>query len=317
MRARMALRIALGLGLMVLIIAVLSGIRFMPAQGEQGLLILARPVNVGAHNWIIAGKEKAVEMPPVNPAESSAFDAAAAQNPKHRTELQWAFGGKAQRGWYLYTALIQRLINTDQASDSAGFAQALSRWQQTAGIAPTGILDNDTLSKMVTTWQSQRFIDSSIPSPDQLMRIPDADLYDPSRPEELRKVEQQTYSAYKRMIRAAAEEKGLSLKTSGAGELAASEKFLKIVSAFRTPEYQEQLRQRSPDAGRAGLAKKSVHFTGRALDVYVGGDPVSTEDGNRAIQVQTAVYQWLVKNADKFGFRPYFYEPWHWEYRPD
>ena len=23
---------------------------------------------------------------------------------------------------------------------------------------------------------------------------------------------------------------------------------------------------------------------------------------------------WLVQNADKFGFRPYFYEPWHWEY---
>ena len=34
----------------------------------------------------------------------------------------------------------------------------------------------------------------------------------------------------------------------------------------------------------------------------------------RAIQVKTLVYQWLVRNAERFGFRPYFYEPWHWEY---
>jgi LAS superfamily LD-carboxypeptidase LdcB len=50
------------------------------------------------------------------------------------------------------------------------------------------------------------------------------------------------------------------------------------------------------------------------LDLYVGGDPVDTKDANRAIQVKTPIYQWLVRNADKFGFRPYFYEPWHWEY---
>jgi LAS superfamily LD-carboxypeptidase LdcB len=46
----------------------------------------------------------------------------------------------------------------------------------------------------------------------------------------------------------------------------------------------------------------------------VGGLPVETKDANRAIQVQTPVYKWLVRNAEHFGFRPYFYEPWHWEY---
>jgi LAS superfamily LD-carboxypeptidase LdcB len=46
----------------------------------------------------------------------------------------------------------------------------------------------------------------------------------------------------------------------------------------------------------------------------VGGDPVETKDPNRALQVQTRVYQWLVRNAERFGFRPYYYEPWHWEY---
>jgi LAS superfamily LD-carboxypeptidase LdcB len=25
-------------------------------------------------------------------------------------------------------------------------------------------------------------------------------------------------------------------------------------------------------------------------------------------------YRWLVANADRFGFLPYAYEPWHWEW---
>jgi D-alanyl-D-alanine carboxypeptidase len=43
---------------------------------------------------------------------------------------------------------------------------------------------------------------------------------------------------------------------------------------------------------------------------------VSTADANRAIQVATPAYGWLARNAHRFGFRPYFYEPWHWEYDP-
>lgn len=74
------------------------------------------------------------------------------------------------------------------------------------------------------------------------------------------------------------------------------------------------LRERNPKSGRAGLAVNSPHFTGKALDLYVGGEPVSTDDRNRAVQTGTPVYRWLVKNAERFGFYPYFYEPWHWEY---
>ena len=86
------------------------------------------------------------------------------------------------------------------------------------------------------------------------------------------------------------------------------------MSAYRSPEYQAMLRAQSPGSGRAALAKNSAHSTGQALDLYVGGEPVSTKDANRLLQVQTPAYKWLVKNAAKFGFRPYFYEPWHWEY---
>ena len=115
-------------------------------------------------------------------------------------------------------------------------------------------------------------------------------------------------------VAAAIADPSLKLAHTPQGELLPTEKYFKIISSFRSPEYQEQLRRQSPGAGSAGLAVHSPHFTGRALDLYVGGDPVDTKDANRAIQVKTPAYQWLVRNAARFGFRPYFYEPWHWEY---
>ena len=116
------------------------------------------------------------------------------------------------------------------------------------------------------------------------------------------------------MVAAAAADSTVGLRVGPDGQLDPDEKYLKVVSAFRSREHQELLRKQSPNSGRAGLAVNSPHFTGRALDLYVGGEPVSTKDDNRAIQTQTAAYKWLVKNAARFGFRPYFYEPWHWEY---
>lgn len=243
------------------------------------------------------------------------FLAAATHNAVLRNNLTWAFGGKQQRGWYLYMPLIKRLLGTDAAPDSGEFALALSRWQSSVALAPSGVLDSDTLYKMVETWQSRRIKQRNYPQPDQLVTVPASDFWDATRPEELRKVEREAYAAYKRMVAAASLDPALKLAVTKQGELAPEEKFLKIISAFRSREYQEQLRRQSPNAGRAGLAVNSPHFTARALDIYVGGDPVDTKDANRAIQINTPVYQWLVKNAERFGFYPYYYEPWHWEYR--
>ena len=89
------------------------------------------------------------------------------------------------------------------------------------------------------------------------------------------------------MVAAAIADRSLGLAHTSRDELAPGEKYLKIISAFRSREYQEKLRRQSPNAGRAGLAVNSPHFTGRALDLYVGGDPVDTRDANRAFQIQT------------------------------
>jgi len=241
----------------------------------------------------------------------------AKRNELLRTDLNWIFGSKPQRGWNLYTLLIGRLIDTKHEPASKNFAAALARWQKKSSLSPSGVLDDATLYKMIAQWQERRIKDRTPAQPGQLLTAPISDFYDPTRAEELRKVERSAYAAYKRLVAAAIAERSLGLARNPKGpkgELAPGEKYLKIISSHRSREYQEKLRRESPNSGTAGLAVNSPHFTGRALDLYVGGEPVDTRDSNRAIQVQTRVYGWLVRNAERFGFRPYFYEPWHWEY---
>lgn len=236
------------------------------------------------------------------------------RNEQLKLNLDWFFGGKTQRGWSLYLPLISVLIGTEHPQGSKEFAAALARWQRSRGLSTDGVLNQETWMKMVEAWQTRRSKERATVAAERLVTVSAAQFYDPERPAELRQVERETYAAYKRIVRAAANEMNLALDANG--NLAASEEYLKIISAFRSPEYQQKLRAQSPHSGRAGLALHSPHFTGRTLDLYVGGEPVSTKDANRALQTNTKVYQWLVKNAGKFGFIPYFYEPWHWEYNP-
>jgi LAS superfamily LD-carboxypeptidase LdcB len=235
---------------------------------------------------------------------SVSFVAAAERNATLKNELTWTFGGKQQRGWYLYEPLIGKTLNTDHESTTSDFAAALAAWQKKMRLSADGVLDENSLMRMISQWQSNRLKNRTYATPDQLLTAPPGDFYDPGRAAELRQVERNTYEAYKQMVAAARADRTLDLPSQ----------YLKIVSAFRSRDYQDQLRQKSPNSGPAGLAVNSPHFTGRALDLYVGGDPVDTKDSNRAIQTNTPAYRWLVRNAERFGFRPYFYEPWHWEY---
>jgi len=245
---------------------------------------------------------------------TSAFAAAATQNATLRNDLTWTFGGKQQHGWYLYDLLINKTLDTQHDPDTSDFAAAIAKWQKRTGLGTNGILDENALMRMISQWQSDRLKTRDTADPSQLITAPPADFFDPSRAPELRQVERNTYTAYKKMIAAAIADPALKLAHNSSEELTPKEQYFKIVSAFRSREYQDELRRKAPNSGTAGLAVNSPHFTGRALDLYVGGDPVDTKDANRAIQVNTPAYRWLVRNAERFGFRPYFYEPWHWEY---
>ena len=271
-----------------------------------GIIVTALAVAVSAQSPRPVRKTSAVSASPAASTSSAAFATAATTNATLRNDLTWTFGGKQQRGWYLYELLIGETLNSEHDPTTSDFAASLAKWQKKRGIAADGVLDQDALMAMVSQWQSNRLKNRTYATPDQLLTAPPSDFYDPSRAEELRQVERTTYAAYKEMMAAALADPML--------KLARNDKYLKIVSSFRSRDYQDNLRRQSPNSGSAGLAVNSPHFTGRALDLYVGGSPVDTNDANRAIQVNTPVYRWLVKNAARFGFRPYFYEPWHWEY---
>jgi len=243
------------------------------------------------------------------------LQAAAFENARLKNTLGWTFGAKPQSGWNIYVPLIQQTIGTEAEAETPEFAQSVFAWQLKVGLAPSGKIDGETLLKMVEWWQSRRLNSSRYPSSEELVSAPITDFYDPTRDSALLQIERETYNAYKKMLAAAAKE--LKLKMTKTGELAPDEKYLRIISSFRSREYQEMLRRASPDSGRAGLAVNSPHFTGCALDIYVGGEPTITKDPNRALQVNTPAYKWLVKNAARFGFYPYYYEPWHWEYVPN
>ena len=229
------------------------------------------------------------------------------ENAKLRYELSWNFGGKEQIGWAIYIPLIADLVGVDPDKEPLRFVQGLTAWQASNQLPATGVLDRDTLMWMVGIWQDVRFRERERISllPLELVTGRSDEFYDPEREEELRQLEVETYAAYKRMYAAAKVDLGL----------ADDSQYLKIISAYRTREYQEKLRKQDPKAGRGALAVESPHFSGRALDLYVGAEPCTTKDLNRMLQINTPAYRWLVKNAHSYGFVPYFYEPWHWEYQ--
>lgn len=289
-------------GLFIIVSAILLE-RFVSGQNSQSA-------------FKTIGKEKTLISEPSSPLPI-ALKTVSLENARLKNNLVWMLGNKEQRGWYLYLPLIQHLMKTEHDADSNEFALSIETWQQENQLQPTGTLDETTLKQMIKSWQGQRIANKEIAAPEKLFDAPIADFYDSTRDVNMLKVERETYLAYKRMVAEAIKDPTLDLKTNDANELAPEEKRLKIISAFRSPEYQEKLRKASPNSGRAALALFSAHFTGRALDIYVGGEPVITKDQNRAVQINTPVYKWLVKNAARFGFYPYYYEPWHWEYVPE
>src|ERR1044072_2793301 len=82
---------------------------------------------------------------------SAAFASAALRNAQLQTNLGWVFGGKAQRGWQLYTPLISSMIGADTDGQANDFAARLSQWQKENGIEASGAWEDSTWSQMDST----------------------------------------------------------------------------------------------------------------------------------------------------------------------
>lgn len=100
------------------------------------------------------------------------------------------------------------------------------------------------------------------------------------------------------------------------------------VSAFRTVDYQAGLIRGKLEQGQSleqilavsAAPGYSEHHSGRAIDVTTPGSEVLEEPFEK-----TAAFEWLMANADRFGFRLSYprgnphgvaYEPWHWCWMP-
>lgn len=95
---------------------------------------------------------------------------------------------------------------------------------------------------------------------------------------------------------------------------------IKINSAFRLPEEQEYFycKYKQGTGNVAARPGYSNHQSGVAMDLNTEGAP-NDKAIRRKTKISTGqgkVYEWLTKNAAKYGFRRIKIEHWHWEHIP-
>lgn len=228
--------------------------------------------------------------------------------------LEWSPFGQAEYGWGAYLPLLQREIRTDCPPGTVDFAQALSQWQGRYALTPTGVFDAATFQTLKGVLQERRLFvmartRNECPEPPPLNMLgylsPDEEHADRLT----RLLRRDVLDAYRQMVAAARRE---------VPQVAADPELLQIFSAFRDPEADAARCAAQGNCDGLRRAVCSPHRTGTAVDLYVGhieGVGVdSTDPASRTHMARGATYRWLVQNAGRFGFVPYLYEPWHWEW---
>lgn len=239
------------------------------------------------------------------------WTAAAEANTASLQSLAWAPFGRPETGWEIYVELIQEEVATDCAPQTEGFARALAAWQARNRLAPDGVMSEAAFLTMKSVVQTRRaFVrftaGGACPETPDLITAArlDEGLGDKQvwlRPRAL--------DAYRRMAAAARAE---------VPEIAADPRNLTIFSGYRSPSADAARCLAEGNCDGIARARCSAHRTGLAADLFVGHAPGfsadSTADPNRLHMTGTATYRWLVRNAGRFGFVNYPFEPWHWEW---
>lgn len=247
-------------------------------------------------------------------AGGEVWGAAAAQNGTSVSALVWAPFDREEYGWLAYVPLIQHELGTLCDPSSPAFAARLAAFQTRFQLPATGLFDPATFQVFRGLWQERRpFVMARVadicPDPPPLRELGYLVAEEEHADRLTRLLRRDTLDAYRRMVAAARAE---------VPEIAADPELLQIFSGFRDPEADAArcAAERNCDGLRRAVC--SPHRTGAAVDLYVGhieGLGVdSTHPDSRRHMSQGATYRWLVRNAGRFGFVPYVYEPWHWEY---
>jgi hypothetical protein len=242
-----------------------------------------------------------------------AFADAASANAISQTQAAWTVFGRAETGWEIYAPLVSQEIGAACRPDQTGFAEALAAWQGGHGLPRTGVMDPATLKAMNIVWLRRRpFVaanaQGACPDPPPAYRLAWATPSEGylTKPIQLRAT---ALAAYRQMIAAA---------KADLPSMAADKRLLTIFSGYRDPVENAAKCAKDGDCGTIARANCSAHRTGLAMDLFVGAAPgfvpESSADANRLYQSRSDVYRWLVRNAARFGFAPYPFEPWHWEW---
>ena len=229
--------------------------------------------------------------------------------------LEWTPFGSTEWGWETYVPLIQQELGTGCAANSPEFARRLADFQTAHQLPSTGVFDARTFQVFRGVWQERRpFIMARAraepcPDPPPLYQLGYLVAEEEHADRLTRLLRRDVLDAYRRMVAAARAE---------VSEIAADPELLQIFSAFRDPEVDAMRCVTFGNCDGLRRAVCSPHRTGTALDLYVGhiaGLGVdNTSPASRLHMSRGAAYRWLVRNAGRFGFVPYVFEPWHWEW---
>ncbi len=241
------------------------------------------------------------------PADAARLNAASLRT------LPWAPFGRPETGWEIYSPLIAHEIASGCAPDTPAFAHALAAWQGRQGLVADGLMSAATFERMNNVLElrrpfvqlSARNICPAAPDEASLAQAAPAEGYS-GKPIRLRPA---ALAAYRQMAAAA---------RAAVPEAAADPRALTIFSGFRTPDADTARCLAEGNCDGVVRANCSAHRTGLAVDLHVGQapgfGPDSSADPNRLYISRTPLYRWMAANAGRFGFLPYPFEPWHWEW---
>jgi LAS superfamily LD-carboxypeptidase LdcB len=267
--------------------------RFLARIAALLLLVLCRPAGAAPHH-------------------APDLTQAAQVNAQSLSTLAFAPFGRPEVGWAVYAPLVGHELGTQADADTPDFAAALSAWQSDHGLAATGIMDAATFSAFKAVWQSRRpFVAVSRvacpPAPPEtaLATAPPRQSYGGKT----LRLRARALAAYERLFAEARTE---------VAAVRADPRLLTLFSAYRSPDYDAARCLKENNCQGVTRAACSAHRTALAVDIYLGSapgfPPDSSDDGNRLAIAKGAAYRWLIANAARFGFVPYAFEPWHWEW---
>ena len=227
--------------------------------------------------------------------------------------LAWSPFGRPETGWETYAPLIAREIATGCAPGSPGFAAALAGWQDHQRLPADGIMTAAVFARLKGIIETRR----------PFVRL-SAQGVCPAPPAETAlawAAPDEGYASKRIQLRPGALAAWRAMAAAARSEdprIAADSRNLTIFSGYRSPDADAARCAAEHNCNGMVRATCSAHRTGLAMDLYVGQapgfGPDSSANPNRAFMSRTPTYRWLVVNAGRFGFSPYPFEPWHWEW---